>query len=171
MASSGDTYISLRGISKPFGPVRGVEDVSFDIKRGEFFSLLGPSGCGKTTLLRMLAGFEFPTHGELFIDDQPMSGVPPNERPTNMVFQSYAIFPHLTVAENIGYGLRKKGLSREEIADTVNQALDRIKLAGYGNRGAPQLSGAQRQRVALPRALVCRPKVLLLDEPLGGRSG
>ena len=167
MASSDDSYISLRGISKHFGPVRAVDDVSFEIRRGEFFSLLGPSGCGKTTLLRMLAGFEFPTHGEIFIDGQPMSSVPPNERPTNMVFQSYAIFPHLTVAENIGYGLRKKGLTKEQIADTVSQALDRIKLSGYGNRGAHQLSGGQRQRVALARALVCRPKVLLLDEPLG----
>ncbi len=167
MASSDDTFISLRGISKHFGPVRAIDDVSFDIRRGEFFSLLGPSGCGKTTLLRMLAGFEFPTQGEIFIDGQPMSAVPPNERPTNMVFQSYAIFPHLTVAENIGYGLRKKGLSKAEMADTVDQALDRIKLAGYGGRGAHQLSGGQRQRVALARALVCRPKVLLLDEPLG----
>src|SRR5215475_13118056 len=167
MASGDDTFISLRGISKHFGSVCAVDDVSFDIRRGEFFSLLGPSGCGKTTLLRMLAGFEFPTTGEIFIDGQPMLSVPPNERPTNMVFQSYAIFPHLTVAENIGYGLRKKGLTKAEIAATVEQALDRIKLAGYGSRGAHQLSGGQRQRVALARALVCRPKVLLLDEPLG----
>jgi ABC-type Fe3+/spermidine/putrescine transport system ATPase subunit len=167
MASNDDTFISLRGISKHFGPVRAIDDVSFEIRRGEFFSLLGPSGCGKTTLLRMLAGFEVPTRGEIFIDGQAMSAVPPNERPTNMVFQSYAIFPHLTVAENIAYGLRKKGLSKADMADTVNQALERIKLAGYGSRGAHQLSGGQRQRVALARALVCRPKVLLLDEPLG----
>jgi len=167
MASNDDSYISLRGISKHFGPVHAVDDVSFEIKRGEFFSLLGPSGCGKTTLLRMLAGFEFPTHGEIFIDGQPMSSVPPNERPTNMVFQSYAIFPHLTVAENIGYGLRKKGLSKEEMADTVNQALDRIKLAGYGSRGAHQLSGGQRQRVGVARALAADPPILLMDEPFG----
>src|ERR1044071_6597567 len=167
MASSDDTYISLRGISKHFGPVRAVNDVSLDIRRGEFFSLLGPSGCGKTTLLRMLAGFESPTSGEIFIDGQPMSHVPPNTRPTNMVFQSYAIFPHLTVAQNIAYGLRKKGLSKTEIADTAEQALPRIRLGGYGQRLAHQLSGGQRQRVALARALVCRPKVLLLDEPLG----
>jgi spermidine/putrescine ABC transporter ATP-binding subunit len=167
MAGSDDSFISLRGISKHFGGVRAVDDVSFDIRRGEFFSLLGPSGCGKTTLLRMLAGFEVPTTGEIFIDGQPMSAVPPNERPTNMVFQSYAIFPHLTVAENIAYGLRKKGLSKADMADTVNRALEMIKLPNYGDRGAHQLSGGQRQRVALARALVCRPKVLLLDEPLG----
>lgn len=167
MASSDDSFIALRGISKSFGPVRAVDDVSIDIRRGEFFSLLGPSGCGKTTLLRMLAGFEVPTQGQLFIDGQEMSAVPPNERPTNMVFQSYAIFPHLTVAENIAYGLRKKGLSKAEMADTVGRALEMIKLPGYGDRGAHQLSGGQRQRVALARALVCRPKVLLLDEPLG----
>ena len=167
MAGSDENFISLAGISKHFGPVKAVDDVSFDIRRGEFFSLLGPSGCGKTTLLRMLAGFEVPTSGEIFIDGQPMSAVPPNQRPTNMVFQSYAIFPHLTVAENIAYGLRKKGLSKAEMSETVKRALDMIKLRGYGDRGAHQLSGGQRQRVALARALVCRPKVLLLDEPLG----
>ena len=167
MVENDASCISLRGISKAFGPVKAVDDVWIDIRRGEFFSLLGPSGCGKTTLLRMIAGFESPTSGEIFIDGQPMSAVPPNRRPTNMVFQSYAIFPHLTVAENIAYGLRKKGLSKQEIATTVEQALERIKLAQYGKRAAHQLSGGQRQRVALARALVCRPKVLLLDEPLG----
>ncbi len=167
MTSSADAYISLKNVSKLFGSVRAVHNVSFDIKRGEFFSLLGPSGCGKTTLLRMLAGFEVPTTGELFIDGQPMSTVPPNERPTNMVFQSYAIFPHLTVGENIAYGLRKKRLPKAESTKIVSQALEMIKLGGYGDRRAHQLSGGQRQRVALARALVCRPKVLLLDEPLG----
>jgi spermidine/putrescine ABC transporter ATP-binding subunit len=167
MSKTDESYISLRGISKAFGSVKAVDDVSIDIRRGEFFSLLGPSGCGKTTLLRMIAGFEFPTAGEIFIDGQPMSAVPPNKRPTNMVFQSYAIFPHLTVAENIAYGLRKKGMTKPEIAAAVEQALERIKLARYGKRAAHQLSGGQRQRVALARALVCRPKVLLLDEPLG----
>jgi spermidine/putrescine ABC transporter ATP-binding subunit len=167
MASKDDSFISLQGVARHFGSLRAVDDVSFDIRRGEFFSLLGPSGCGKTTLLRMLAGFEFPTQGEIFIDGEPMSAVPPNARPTNMVFQSYAIFPHLTVAQNIGYGLRKKGLSKTELADIVEQALQRIRLGGYGHRLAHQLSGGQRQRVALARALVCRPKVLLLDEPLG----
>jgi spermidine/putrescine ABC transporter ATP-binding subunit len=167
MANGDDSFISLRGISKHFGGVRAVDDVTFEIRRGEFFSLLGPSGCGKTTLLRMLAGFETPTRGEIYIDGQEMSSVPPNERPTNMVFQSYAIFPHLTVAQNIAYGLRKKGLTKQQMADTVAMALDMIKLPDYGDRGAHQLSGGQRQRVALARALVCRPKVLLLDEPLG----
>jgi spermidine/putrescine ABC transporter ATP-binding subunit len=167
MTSASDAIISLKNVSKHFGPVKAVDDVSFDIPRGEFFSMLGPSGCGKTTLLRMLAGFEVPTTGEIFIDGQPMANVPPNERPTNMVFQSYAIFPHLNVRENIAYGLRKAGLSKEQLGKVVEEALAMIKLPGYGDRMPHQLSGGQRQRVALARALVCRPKVLLLDEPLG----
>jgi spermidine/putrescine ABC transporter ATP-binding subunit len=162
-----ESYISIRGVAKHFGSVRAVDDVSFDIGTGEFFSLLGPSGCGKTTLLRMLAGFETPTAGEIFIDGQPMSAVPANRRPTNMVFQNYAIFPHLDVRRNIAYGLRKGGLTKAEIDATVERALELIKLPGYGDRRAHQLSGGQRQRVALARALVCQPKVLLLDEPLG----
>ena len=162
-----DSIISLHNVSKHFGPVRAVDDVSFEIRRGEFFSLLGPSGCGKTTLLRMLAGFELPTTGEIFIDGQPMSPVPAYARPTNMVFQNYAIFPHLNVRENIAFGLRKKRLSKAETARTVEEALALIKMPGYGERASHQLSGGQRQRVALARALVCRPKVLLLDEPLG----
>ena len=167
MAISADAIIQIKNVSKHFGSVRAVDDISFDIKRGEFFSLLGPSGCGKTTLLRMLAGFEAPTKGEIYIDGQPMSAVPPHERPTNMVFQSYAIFPHLSVAQNISYGLRKKGMSKDQMSETVEKALEMIQLPGYGNRAAHQLSGGQRQRVALARALVCQPKVLLLDEPLG----
>jgi spermidine/putrescine ABC transporter ATP-binding subunit len=167
MAGESDTFISIRGVTKQFGRLRAVNDISFDIRRGEFFSLLGPSGCGKTTLLRMLAGFESPTSGEIFIDGQPMSRVPPNTRPTNLVFQSYAIFPHMTVGQNIGYGLRKKRLSKSEMAGTVAQALSRVRLDGYADRLPHQLSGGQRQRVALARALVCQPKVLLLDEPLG----
>jgi spermidine/putrescine ABC transporter ATP-binding subunit len=162
-----DAIISLRHLSKSFGPVRAVDDISFEIRRGEFFSLLGPSGCGKTTLLRMLAGFEQPTHGELLIDGQQMAGVPAYARPTNMVFQNYAIFPHLSVAENIAFGLRKRGLSKPEMAKKVDEALALIKMEGYGGRASNQLSGGQRQRVALARALVCQPKVLLLDEPLG----
>src|SRR5215813_5343959 len=162
-----DSIISLQNVSKHFGPVKAVDEVSFEIRRGEFFSLLGPSGCGKTTLLRILAGFEVPTSGEILIDGQPMSAVPPYARPTNMVFQNYAIFPHLNVRENIAFGLRKKKLTKAETARTVEEALALIKMPGYGERASHQLSGGQRQRVALARALVCQPKVLLLDEPLG----
>ena len=159
--------ISIRDVAKHFGPVAAVDDVSLDIARGEFFSLLGPSGCGKTTLLRMLAGFEHPTHGDILIDGQQMAGVPANHRPTNMVFQNYAIFPHLNVRENIGYGLRNAKLSKDETESRVKAALALVRLDNYGDREAHQLSGGQRQRVALARALVLRPKVLLLDEPLG----
>jgi spermidine/putrescine ABC transporter ATP-binding subunit len=162
-----DSIISISGVTKRFGPVTAVDNISFDIQRGEFFSLLGSSGCGKTTLLRMLAGFEQPTEGEIAIDREPMAGVPANHRPTNMVFQSYAIFPHLNVRENIGYGLRNTELSKEQAGKRVIDALELVKLGGYGERAAHQLSGGQRQRVALARALVCQPKVLLLDEPLG----
>ncbi len=167
MASPDTSFISIRNVGKTFGNVRAVDDVSVDIRRGEFFSLLGSSGCGKTTLLRMLAGFEAPTSGEIFIDGQPMSAVPPNRRPTNLVFQSYAIFPHLDVRANIAYGLRRRRLPKAELDAVVERALEMIKLPGYGARRPHELSGGQRQRVALARALVCEPKVLLLDEPLG----
>ena len=161
------SFISIEGVSKHFGTVRAVDDVTIGIERGEFFSLLGPSGCGKTTLLRMLAGFEVPTSGEIYIDGQPMATVPPNRRPTNMVFQSYAIFPHLNVFQNIAFGLRKERLGAAELGRRVDEALAMIRLEGYGTRTAHELSGGQRQRVALARALIRRPKVLLLDEPLG----
>ena len=164
---SDQDFISLRGVSKHFGKVHAVNDVDMEIARGEFFSLLGPSGCGKTTLLRMLAGFESPTKGELFIDDQPMSAVAPNHRPVNMVFQNYAIFPHLNVGQNIAYGLRRSGLEKVEIQKMVDEMLEAIKLPGYNARKSNELSGGERQRVALARALIKRPKVLLLDEPLG----
>ncbi len=164
---SDESFISIQSLSKHFGEVRAVDDVSFDIRRGEFFALLGPSGCGKTTLLRMLAGFEIPTKGEMFIDGQPISNIPPHERPVNMVFQSYAIFPHLTVRQNIAFGLRKDRLSKAEMIRMVDEALEMIALPGYGERGADELSGGQRQRVALARSLIKKPKVLLLDEPLG----
>ncbi len=166
MAES-NSIISIRNVSKRFGEVRAVNAVNLEIRRGEFFSLLGPSGCGKTTLLRMLAGFEAPTEGEIFIDGQPMSTVPPNHRPVNMVFQNYAIFPHLDVRANIAYGMRKSGLSKAELNARVDEMLEMIKLPGYGGRGANELSGGERQRVALARALIKKPKVLLLDEPLG----
>jgi spermidine/putrescine ABC transporter ATP-binding subunit len=164
---SEEAIISFRDVVKDFGPVRAVNGVSLDIRRGEFFSLLGPSGCGKTTLLRMLAGFEAPTTGEVYIDGQPMSVIPPDKRPVNMVFQSYAIFPHLDVRGNIAFGMRKSGLSKRDLDEKINEMLELIKLPGYGSRGAHELSGGQRQRIALARALIKRPKVLLLDEPLG----
>ena len=160
-------FISIGEVSKHFGAVRAVDEVSLDIGRGEFFSLLGPSGCGKTTLLRLLAGFEAPTMGEIYIDGQPMSAVPPHHRPVNMVFQNYAIFPHLDVHQNIAYGMRKAGLGKAELDHQVDDMLEMIKLPGYGARRSHELSGGERQRVALARALIKRPKVLLLDEPLG----
>ena len=162
-----DAYIRIHNVAKHFGPVVAVDNVNISIGAGEFFSLLGASGCGKTTLLRMLAGFETPTAGEIYIDDAAMSGVPPHKRPTNMVFQNYAIFPHLDVARNIAYGLRTEKLDKAETARRVGEALDMVKLEGFGARRSDELSGGQRQRVALARALVKHPKVLLLDEPLG----
>ncbi len=165
--SSNLSFISIQSISKHFGDVVAVDNISIDIAAGEFFSLLGPSGCGKTTLLRMLAGFESPTSGEIFIDGNPMSEIPPHHRPTNMVFQNYAIFPHIDVNGNIAYGLRKDKLGKVEQQRRVDEALEMVKLPGFGKRRANEISGGQRQRVALARALIKRPKVLLLDEPLG----
>jgi spermidine/putrescine ABC transporter ATP-binding subunit len=161
------SIISIRGVSKHFGAVHAVDDVDLEIRRGEFFSMLGPSGCGKSTLLRMLAGLETPGGGEIYIDGQAMSAIPAYRRPVNMVFQNYAIFPHLDVRGNIAFGLRKSGLSKAEINAKVDEMLDLIKLPGYAGRGATQLSGGERQRIALARALIKQPKVLLLDEPLG----
>jgi spermidine/putrescine transport system ATP-binding protein/putrescine transport system ATP-binding protein len=162
-----DALISIQNVSKFFGSFQAIDDVSLDIRNGEFFSLLGASGCGKTTLLRMLAGFETPSSGEIFIDGHAMSSVPPHHRPVNMVFQSYAIFPHLSVRDNIAYGLRKQKLPRAKRHEMAEEMLELIKLPGYGTRRANELSGGQRQRIALARALILRPKVLLLDEPLG----
>ena len=164
---SSDAFISIRNVDKFFGKFQAIDDVSIDIGHGEFFSLLGSSGCGKTTLLRMLAGFESPSSGEIYIDGQPMSEVPPHMRPVNMVFQSYAIFPHLNVRDNIAYGLRKQKLPKAKRYEMVDEMLELIALPGYGERKANELSGGQRQRIALARALILRPKVLLLDEPLG----
>ena len=162
-----NTIISINHVIKEFGSVRAVNDANFEIAEGEFFSLLGPSGCGKTTLLRMLAGFEVPTEGSVHIDGRDVTLVPPNHRPVNMVFQNYAIFPHLNVASNIAFGMRRSGLSKPELAKRIDEMLELIRLPGYGERGANELSGGQRQRVALARALIKQPKVLLLDEPLG----
>jgi spermidine/putrescine ABC transporter ATP-binding subunit len=159
--------ISIRNVSKRFGDYEAVKGVSLDIRAGEFFSLLGASGSGKTTLLRMIAGFEGTSGGEIYIDGRPMTAVPPYRRPINMVFQNYAIFPHLNVQDNIAYGQRRLGLSRAQRLARVNEMLELVQLPGYGLRRAHELSGGQRQRVALARALVLQPKVLLLDEPLG----
>ena len=162
-----DTIISLNNVSRHFGPVRAVDDVSFEIKRGEFFSLLGPSGCGKTTLLRMLAGFESPTSGRILLGGQDVAKLPPYERPINMMFQSYALFPHLDLWENVAFGLKREGLPRDEIKQRVGEMLDLVQLGAYAKRKPHQLSGGQQQRVALARSLAKRPKLLLLDEPLG----
>ncbi len=160
-------FIRIRNLTKKFGDVVAVNDISLDIYENELFSLLGGSGCGKSTLLRMLAGFEIPTSGSIEIDGQDMSSVAAHARPTNMMFQSYALFPHMNVAKNVGYGLRRDGVSRGEIDTRVTEMLSLVQLDGYGARKPSQLSGGQRQRVALARALIKRPKLLLLDEPLG----
>ena len=158
--------VELDGVEKHFGEVAALDGVSAQIRAGEFFSLLGPSGCGKTTLLRLIAGFEQPTKGNITIDGSQMHGVEANERPTNMVFQSYAIFPHLNVEENVGYGLKRLNLGKDETALRVNEMLKLVDLDNYNKRPAHALSGGQRQRVALARSLIMKPKVLLLDEPL-----
>ncbi len=158
--------IQFDNVSKRFGKVAAVDNVSLTINEGEFFSLLGPSGCGKTTLLRMLAGFEMPTEGRVLIDGQDMSTTTPNKRPVNMVFQSYAVFPHMTVLDNVAYGLKMDGVSSDERRRRAEEALELVKLGGFGARKPDQMSGGQRQRVALARALVKKPRVLLLDEPL-----
>jgi len=160
-------FILIDGITKTFGSVIAVNNINLNINQGEFFSLLGASGCGKTTLLRLLAGFEKLDKGRIFIEGEDVTYLLPNKRPTNMVFQNYAIFPHMDVASNIAYGLRKQKLSKKELNHKIDSYLELIKLSGYGNRKADQLSGGQRQRVALARALIMQPKVLLLDEPLG----
>lgn len=159
-------FIDIRRVAKQFGAVTAIEQVNLSVAQGEFFSLLGPSGCGKTTLLRILAGMERPSSGRIFLDGEDVTHFPPHRRPTNMVFQSYAIFPHFTVGENIGYGLRRFGLAAQEKHRRVGEMLDLIGLSGYADRPSTRLSGGQMQRVALARALVLKPKVLLLDEPL-----
>ena len=159
--------IQLLDLEKRFREVRAVDGVSLEVQTGEFFSLLGPSGCGKTTTLRMIGGFELPTGGRILLRGQDITNEPPDKRPVNMVFQNYALFPHLDVAENVAFGLRRKRTANAEIARRVGEALDLVHLRGYDKRRPNQLSGGQQQRVALARALVNRPNVLLLDEPLG----
>jgi len=165
-------YLTLENITKVFPPhsggveVTAVKDVSLEVKKGELITLLGPSGCGKTTTLRMIAGFEFPTVGKIILDGQEINPLPPHKREMSMVFQSYAIFPHLNVFENVAYGLNVQRLSKSVIKERVNKVLDLVHLEGYGNRTPTQLSGGQQQRVALARALIMEPKVLLMDEPL-----
>jgi len=162
-----EPYVRITGVSKRFGDFTAVDDVSLDIYKGEIFCLLGGSGCGKTTLLRMLAGFEQPSAGQLFIDGQDMAGIAPYERPVNMMFQSYALFPHMTVFGNVAFGLQQEGLPKAQIASRVADILDIVRMGEFALRKPHQLSGGQRQRVALARSLVKRPKLLLLDEPLG----
>jgi putrescine transport system ATP-binding protein len=180
MANSGDAvkaapwrdpsarpYIEIERVTKTFGDFKAVDDVSLKIYKGEIFCLLGASGCGKTTLLRMLGGFETPSSGRILIDGEDMTDVPPYERPVNMMFQSYALFPHMNVEQNVAFGLKQDRVPKAEIAERVATMLELVKLGTFAKRRPHQLSGGQRQRVALARSLVKRPKVLLLDEPLG----
>ncbi|MFO7733604.1 MAG: ABC transporter ATP-binding protein [Candidatus Aminicenantes bacterium] len=159
-------FLEFRGVSKRFGAVRAVDDVSLELKRGEFFSLLGPSGCGKTTMLRLAAGFEVPDAGRVFLDGRDITGLPPNKRPVNTVFQSYALFPHMTVRDNIAFGLTVAKRPKREVRDEVDRMLRLIRMEDQADKKPDHLSGGQRQRVAVARALVNRPQVLLLDEPL-----
>ena len=159
-------FIKIDGITKTFGRFTAVDQVDLEIFRGELFCLLGASGCGKTTLLRILAGLETPTSGKIWIDGVDITQMPAYERPVNMMFQSYALFPHMNVAQNVAYGLKRDGIPKEEIGERVNQMLTMVELLGFAKRKPHQLSGGEQQRVALARALVKRPKVLLLDEPL-----
>jgi spermidine/putrescine transport system ATP-binding protein len=163
----GGNCVVLSSVTKQFGDLTAVDAIDLEIEEGEFFTMLGPSGCGKTTTLRMIAGFEDVTGGVLTIDDVDMLGIPPHKRPTNTVFQSYALFPHLSVKENVAFGLKRKGAQKDEIERRVGEELERVGLAGEANRRPAQLSGGMQQRVALARALVNLPRVLLLDEPLG----
>jgi len=166
LAQTTDPYVRIEHVTKRFGEFTAVEDVSLEIRRGEIFCLLGGSGSGKTTLLRMLAGLEEPTSGAMYIEGQDMSRVPPHVRPVNMMFQSYALFPHMNVERNVAFGLEQERLARDEIRRRVGEMLELVKMTPFAGRKPHQLSGGQRQRVALARALVKRPKLLLLDEPL-----
>lgn len=161
-----DPFLRIEGVSKQFGQFTAVNNVSLSVEKGEIFALLGGSGCGKTTLLRMLAGFEEPSAGKIFLDGRDMAGVPPWSRPVHMMFQSYALFPHMNVAKNVGYGLKHEKMTKAERDDRVREMLDLVQLGQFATRKPHQISGGQRQRVALARALARQPKLLLLDEPL-----
>ena len=167
-SDSREIDIEFRGVTKRFGDILAVDDMSLTVEHGAFFSFLGPSGCGKTTSLRLIAGFEQPTEGEVFIGGNSVVGIPSHKRPVNMVFQQYALFPHMNVNENIGYGLRQRNPkpAKQEISKRVDETLERVRLSGFGKRNVWELSGGQQQRVALARALINRPTCLLLDEPL-----
>lgn len=164
---TGQAAVEIRGVTKRFGDVIAVDNVNLDIEDGEFFAMLGPSGCGKTTTLRMIAGLDFPTEGTLRIFDEEVGTLPPDKRPVNTVFQSYALFPHMSVRQNVSFGLKMSGIASSEAARRADEMIDLVQLDGMADRKPNQLSGGQQQRVALARALVNRPKVLLLDEPLG----
>jgi len=160
-------FIEFRNVTKRFGEFAAVDDISLSIYEREFFALLGPSGCGKTTMMRMVAGFEEPSAGDVMLDGKNLAGVPPYRRPSNMMFQSYALFPHMTVEANVAFGLKQEGMAKSEIAGRVAEMLKLVKLTPFAQRKPHQLSGGQKQRVALARSLAKKPKVLLLDEPLG----
>lgn len=164
---SADPYIHIDNISKEYDGVPAISELSLDIYKGEFFSLLGPSGCGKSTLLRILAGLESPSEGRILIDGKDITRIPPYERPVNMMFQSYALFPHMTVEQNVAFGLKQEGIKGQELNDRVEKSLLLVHMENFAKRKPHQLSGGQRQRVALARSLIKRPKLVLLDEPLG----
>ncbi|TKX55249.1 ABC transporter ATP-binding protein [Halorubrum sp. SP3] len=164
--TTGDSLVELDEVTKRFGDLTAVDGIDFSVRKGEFFTLVGPSGCGKTTTLRMICGFEHPTEGEVRIDGRSMGSVPPEARDTNLVFQQLSLFPHMTVGENVGYGLAKAGVEANERSERVSEYLDLVDLGGFEDRNPGELSGGQQQRVALARALVNEPAVLLLDEPL-----
>src|SRR5678815_5452550 len=159
--------LEIQNVTRRFGEFTAVDGVSISVETGEFFTLLGPSGCGKTTLLRMIAGFDLPDSGQILLDGRDMVGTPPEKRPVHTVFQTYALFPHMTVADNIAFPLKMAGKKPHEIKTSVADALDNVRLSNFGNRFPNELSGGQKQRVAFARGLVNRPRLLLLDEPLG----
>ena len=165
--TSPQIFLQIDNITKKFGATLAVDNVSLSIRRGEIFALLGSSGCGKSTLLRMLAGFETPTQGRVWLDGQDVTDLPPYERPMNMMFQSYALFPHMNVWDNVAFGLRRDGVPKDELEHRVEEMLQLVQLQKFAKRSPHQLSGGQQQRVALARSLAKRPQLLMLDEPLG----